>query len=92
MEKAKRAAWQAQQRETDLGWFAAAAWGVGCVLVGYWIGNIVGAIAGAVAGVFLGMRMVFETRKERRAAVMSATEEVATAELISCIIERTCVL
>jgi hypothetical protein len=79
VEKAKRAVWQAQQRETDLRWFAAATWGVGCVLVGYWIGNLVGAIAGAVAGVFLGMRMVFEMRKKRRAAVMSATEEVATA-------------
>lgn len=79
VDKAKRALWQAQQKESDLGWFAAAIWGVGCVLVGYWIFNLIGAIAGAVAGVFLGMRIVFETRKERRASVMSATEEVATA-------------
>jgi hypothetical protein len=80
VDKAKRALWEAQQKEADLNWLAATAWGVGCVLVGYWIGNLVGAIAGAVAGVFLGMRSIAETRKERRAAMLSATEEVATAE------------
>jgi hypothetical protein len=80
VDKAKRALWEAQQKEADLNWLAATAWGVGCVLVGYWIGNLVGAIAGAVAGVFLGMRSIAETRKERRAAVLSATEEVGTAE------------
>jgi hypothetical protein len=80
VDKAKRSLWDAQQKEADLNWLAAATWGVGCVLVGYWIASLVGAIAGAVAGVFLGMRSIAETRKERHATVMSATETVTSSE------------
>jgi len=80
VDKAKRTLWEAQQKESDLNWLAAAAWAVGCVLVGYWIGNLVGAVAGAVAGAFLGMGPIAETRKKRRAAVMSAAETVTSAE------------
>jgi hypothetical protein len=78
VDKAKRALWEAQQKESDLNWLAAAAWGVGCVLVGYWIGNLVGA--GAVGGVFLGMGSISAKRKERHAATMSAAETVTSAE------------
>jgi hypothetical protein len=80
VDDAKRTLWQVQQKEGDLGWLAAASWGIGCVLLGYWIGNIVGAIAGAVAGVFVGLRIIFNGRTQRHAAVTQATESVADAE------------
>src|SRR5262249_29091266 len=47
VENAKRALWDAKQKEEQLPWAMAAIIGVVCVLIGYWIGHLVGAIAGA---------------------------------------------
>jgi len=78
--KAKRALWSAKENEESLPWSTAAVMGVVCVLIGYWIGNTIGAIAGAVAGIFFGMGTVSNARRDRKAAVARAVEEVESSE------------